>query len=489
MGMASAQVYNQFIGYVRKGEVELARKLLSCHTIDLNKVIPQRRSPRGIATLTPLMLACQHGHLKMMELLNKEGADVDFLTTSSSSARSALMLAVEERKLDVVKALIRLGAQVMERALTIACERGDLEIVKALLPKGPKSAKLSEAKWSDFFFNPFERPYGEICSKTCVMSPVSIAVRDEHLELLTWLLKGGTDVPTNCLHFAISKRNNSIVKLLLEHVATANETGNEVSALMVACRYGDIEIIKILLSQKGANVNHKNITGDFALWIAAREGHTEVVKLLIKEGANVNLTDILQDRVDNPNMPEIRNPIFEILIETCAEKPMEKPLEKPSEKCYDWHAILIAAIRRGIVRVVKLLLFKKKDDLIINEQNSSGAYPLMIAASESGSTEIIEALLKAGARTDLPDNEGMSPLMVATTAPIAKLFLDKKTIDQQDNSGRSALLHAVERRNCEIIELLLEEGAKYDLPDNDGRSVLSILQNENAEGWDYTIQV
>ena len=147
MALASAQ---DFIGYVRSGDVESAKKFLSSNQTNLNRII-QSTSSRTEAT--PLMLACRHGHLEVIKLLIEKGADVNFLT-SSYPARSALMLAVEKRKLEVVKLLVHFGPQVMdatkghrECALTIACEQGDLEIVKALLPKGPNSVNLSAEKW------------------------------------------------------------------------------------------------------------------------------------------------------------------------------------------------------------------------------------------------------------------------------------------------------------------------------------------------------
>ena len=58
--------------------MESAKKFLSTSPeIDLNKVIQTRQSSSG-SELTPLMLACKLGHLKMMELLIEKGADVNF---------------------------------------------------------------------------------------------------------------------------------------------------------------------------------------------------------------------------------------------------------------------------------------------------------------------------------------------------------------------------------------------------------------------------
>lgn len=101
MAVASPQDFTpEFIGYVRRGDVESAKKFLSIHEIDLNQSSSETE-------LTPLMLACKQGHLEMIKLLIAKGADMNFLTRS---CKSTLIIAVEKRKLDVVRLLIHRGA-------------------------------------------------------------------------------------------------------------------------------------------------------------------------------------------------------------------------------------------------------------------------------------------------------------------------------------------------------------------------------------------
>ena len=479
----AAQNFNPlFISYVRSGDVESAKKFLSIHQVNLNKVIQERQSSSG-SELTPLMLACKRGHLKMMELLIEKGANVDFLA-SSYPARSALMLAVEDRKLDAVNLLIRLGAQdSREHALTIACERGDLEIVKVLLPKGPRSVNLSEVKWTGFGFNAYgPNTHDQYGNGSCDMSPVNIAAEKGHLELLTWLLEGGAEVPANSLHLALSKqkdRTPAIVELLLKHGAMVNETGKGVSALMMASCYGYNEIVKKLLKE-GADVDHKSEDRHhfghyFALWIAAMEGHAEVVESLLKGGANVNLKgdrdrSILQGVVDCRTMPEGKMvAILKLLLDGGAEGK---------------HAILITTIESGRLELLKLLL-QKKDDLQINDEREGRGYPLMVAASYPiESSEMVKLLLDAGARVDLQDKDGKSPLMVTGNVAIAKILLSKGVpINGLAYNGWHALLYAMKRGDFELVEFLLEQGADLDLEADDGSTATSVLQN------DYHLQV
>lgn len=489
--------FNLFMNIVSKGDVESARTFLSSHQIDLNHV---KKLESG-TELTLLMLACKNGHLEMMELLIEKGAEVNFSTTRP--VRSALMLAVEERNLGAVKLLLRHGAQVTTKrdeacALTIACGQGDIEMVQTLLPNGLKSVNLSEVVPYMYSGNLSSR-YGmpQFGSYSYPMSPVNIAIKAGHLELLTWLLDAGAEVPIGALHLAISERtssspssNSDMVKILVRHGATVNETGKYSSALMIASYYGDTKIVQELL-EKGANVNYKNGANNFALWIAAMEGHTEVAKLLLGRSANVNLiggkeeVSILQGVMDCYKMPEDKMvAVLKVLLEGGAKDP---------------HKILTDVINRGRIEIMKLLLLNK-DDLQINHKNSFGEYPLMRAVQcPKNNVEIVQLLLEAGAGPDVQDNEGKSLLMVVRNATVAKLLLDRGVdINQQDNDGRCALLHAMKWGNCEVIELLLERGANLDLPSYDGTTAGSVLQNDHhlqvcqikiVPKWTFTPQV
>jgi len=68
---------------------------------------------------------------------------------------------------------------------------------------------------------------------------------------------------------------------------TAAEGGS--NALMQASYYGQLPIVKYLLSRK-VDINAKDPNGATALIYAARAGHADIVKLLIKKGADDSVT-------------------------------------------------------------------------------------------------------------------------------------------------------------------------------------------------------
>ena len=63
--------------------------------------------------------------------------------------------------------------------------------------------------------------------------------------------------------------------------------------LIIAAEYNDFEILKLLIKH-GANVNSKEIEGNSPLWIASHGGHYEIVDYLLKqEDIDINTRDIL----------------------------------------------------------------------------------------------------------------------------------------------------------------------------------------------------
>ena len=61
---------------------------------------------------------------------------------------------------------------------------------------------------------------------------------------------------------------------------------SEMTALMMAARYGRTDKVKVLL-ENGADMEATNINGTTALMFAAIYGRTEIVKMLLKHGADV----------------------------------------------------------------------------------------------------------------------------------------------------------------------------------------------------------
>lgn len=173
------------------------------------------------------------------------------------------------------------------------------------------------------------------------------------------------------LYYAIRKGACDIVRTLLDAGAKVNTVlgkSKEIYPLGLAVHVNNVEMVKLLLKH-GADVNFGG-EGKFVPLIgAATLGHLEIAKLLIAYGANVNAEN----------------------------RHRMSPLH--------------AAARGENVDMVKLLLKQGGD---VNAKGADDATCLHLAAME-GNPEILRCLIESGAQVNAIDYESNTPLHVAAT--------------------------------------------------------------------------
>lgn len=90
---------------------------------------------------------------------------------------------------------------------------------------------------------------------------------------------------------AVTNNDTAIVELLLKHGANPNQgvkkTGNA-KPLDMACQEGLLDVIKILVKY-GADVNDKGFRGQTPIRTAARNGWLDVIKYLVGNGAEFDM--------------------------------------------------------------------------------------------------------------------------------------------------------------------------------------------------------
>lgn len=217
--------------------------------------------------------------------------------------------------------------------------------------------------------------------------------------------------------------------------------------LYEAALAGDLDAVKRLITQ-GADIN--TTQGDKALTplhLAASKGHAEVVRALLAKGANVNVVDA------------------------------------------DGNTALISAIYSQNGEGTVNALIEGGIDVNKGPQDSQ---PLNNAIWML-STGMVEALLDAGAKTDVKDSGGWTPLHYAAfmdtrNNEMLELFLDKtkqpdtiylaayrgdleavKTyissgvdVNAKDSGGCTPLLWAVRHDSPEVVEYLIAQGAEIN---------------------------
>ena len=125
--------------------------------------------------------------------------------------------------------------------------------------------------------------------------PLSFAAAEGHAKIVFLLIKAGATIKTpelaeKLVICSAASGNARVFNILTKAYQKLNFWNN--SSLIIATRYGNTEIVKILLN-KGVDVNHKDFEGATPLIIASRMDNFKLVKLLISKGADVNAKDNL----------------------------------------------------------------------------------------------------------------------------------------------------------------------------------------------------
>jgi Ankyrin repeats (3 copies) len=103
------------------------------------------------------------------------------------------------------------------------------------------------------------------------------------------------------------------------------------------------------------------------------------------------------------------------------------------------------------------------------------------AAARAGQVMLVDELLRCGADPNAANDGGVSALMVARSAEVARLLIKAGArVDALDGSGRTALMFAVRYNNPALARVLLEAGAKPGIRDDMGRSAASEISNSDT---------
>jgi ankyrin repeat protein len=249
------------------------------------------------------------------------------------------------------------------------------------------------------------------------------------------------------LYSAIRANDLRQIKTLLDEGVSANAEGPDgITPLMVAAETGSPEAMKMLID-RGADVNGRNTYGSTALmWsvtdlkkvrllldhgadvnVAARSGRTaliiasfanpsaDVVRMLLAKGANVAVID--QRKVTPLNAATFGNDTAttRLLLDASADV-------NTADTFIGLTPLINASGNRNL-EAVKLLLAKganvnavsKTQDLpkIQTGTVEFGGWTPLLMAVPFGPPEIITTLMDAGAKVNVQDYRGFSPLMLA----------------------------------------------------------------------------
>ncbi len=119
----------------------------------------------------------------------------------------------------------------------------------------------------------------------------------------------------------------------------------------------------------------------------------------------------------------------------------------------------------------------------VDIKNNDGDTPLMWASAD-GHVEVVKALLDAGAKVDEKDYKGVTALMCASCwghVEVVKTLIENGAkVDEKDNDGDTALIRASRYGCLDVVKTLIENGAKVDIKNNSGKTAMSLAKNEET---------
>ncbi|PAA57035.1 hypothetical protein BOX15_Mlig022548g1, partial [Macrostomum lignano] len=308
---------------------------------------------------------------------------------------------------------------------------------------------------------------------------------------IPWLLRGAirsNNVET--LTYLFSYPNDVDPSMVIDGVCPLN----------LAVELGHVQMVKLLL-KAGANI-HVYDAPTYPLLQAATYGRTEIIELLVKSNADVNMRNqhlqtglhliatqtsekyratcraLLQNDC-NPNLLDTDGlaPLHRASAQIAAEM-VQFPSVNVNLKSESGDTALTSAVKDRREAVVGALL--KSESLRLEDTDQIGMTPLMIAAELGASGVGLAALLlAAGSSASKTDKQGMTALHHAAYTgclSMTQLLLGQgnASINSTDSYGRSPLYLATSRGHVELVNYFLSKGADVHLPNKELKSPMYI---------------
>ncbi len=297
-------------------------------------------------------------------------------------------------------------------------------------------------------------------------------------EILAEFLSKNEQENTVLYQAAVSNRLG-ILKFILDldkDKILLNETDKDSKTpLYIAAQQGHLDVVLALL-EKGAEVNQARKGGATPLFIAAQKGRIDVVLALLEKGAEVNQA---RESGATPLFIAAQKGHLDVVLAL-----LEKGAEV-NQALKDGATPLFIAAFNGHLDVVLALLEKGAE---VNQALKDGATPLYIAA-QNGHLDVVLALLGKGAEVNQACEDGATPLFIAAfnghLDVVLALLEHGADVNQALKNGVTPLYIAAAQGNIDIALALLEKGADVNRANKDGKTPLDVADSKVKESIAY----
>jgi uncharacterized protein len=446
-----------------------------------------QRPQVAVSKPSPLIQAVQDGRADVVKSLLEKAVDVN---ASAADGTTALHWAAQVGNDAIAKLLLDARATVDQpnrygvRPLLLASESGSFAVIKLLLdrnadPNGANPASetplmLASRSGSVESVRLLLARGADVNARETLRGQTALmwAAAEGHEEVIEALIAGGADVS--------AAARGPQAKVQSRDVYFKPTRSNRLDAftpLLFAVQQGRIAAARTLL-RHGAWVNESAPDGTSALVLAIANGHYELASILLDEGADPNLAGqgwnalVQVVRTKNPSIGQAPR-----VVPTGSVSPMEL-----AKKLIAWGVDIDAPITQQI------------RDRYRTHMDMVGATAYLMAA-KAADAEMMKLLLTAGANPQVTTKAGRTALMVAAGIDMWYVNEDSGTnedalealkvalaagadVNAVNNDGETALHGAAFRGSNEMVQLLVDAGAKLDVVSKLGFTPLMVANGD-----------
>jgi len=477
-----------------------ARRLLACATLCATVVASGAQVVEPVERAAPLVAAVRDRDFAAARALlaSKQLPDVNQRTADGTSA---LHWAVYHNDEDWVARLLAAGADVNARndydatPLSEAAVVGNVKVLRRLLGAG---ADVESANAD---------------GQTALM----ILARTSNVAAARLLIERGANVNASerwrgqtPLMWAAAEAQPAMVRLFVQHGALVdarsdvNEWERQVTAeprmqarpsggftpLLYAARKGCFECARALLDG-GADKNLTDPDGVSPMLLATLNFNFDTAALLARRGANVDKWDLWG-----------RSPLYAAVDANTL--PTGGRADRPSLDKTSSLELIELLLKSGANPNLQLKLFPPfrslRDDRGADNMLTVGTTPL-VRAAKAGDIAAVKLLLAHGAHVDLPQAQGITPLLAAAgvgsapldtrgryktetqaIAAVELLAAAGGSVNARDLNGRTALHGAAAWGWNDLVKTLVKHGVDIGVQDANGRRAVDIAKGTTGSG-------
>lgn len=254
---------------------------------------------------TPLLIACNRGHMELVNTLLTNHGRVDVFDVEG---RSALHLAAEHGYLQVCDALLTNKAFINSKArngrtaLHLAAMNGYAHLVKFLIRDHNAMIDVLTLKKQTPLHLAAASGQMEVCKLLLELGanidatdelgqkPIHAAAQNNYSEVVQLFLQqhpnlvmATTKDGNTCAHIAAIQGSVKVIEELMKFdrtgVISARNKLNDSTPLQLASEGGHADVVRVLV-RAGASCTDENRTGLTAVHLAAEHGHTNVLEVM-----------------------------------------------------------------------------------------------------------------------------------------------------------------------------------------------------------------